>query len=232
MKLTQTGPLRWRAGAGWLVLGGGGDWGANETSDIDTTALGWANLDWPMAVLPTAGGSVAEAEGLLEYYADLGGPRGYVVPIFDAAAAQLTESRQLLEQAGLIYISDGPETLRLVRALRESPALEAIGHAFERGAVVVGMGAGAAVLGAWIADPRYPERAEPGLGWMPDVIAAPHFKGSETADDLRKLLSLRQNVLGLGIPERVALALGPGGEVENVGPGQATVVVSGLEVSA
>jgi len=230
MNLTQTGPLRWPAGAGWLVLGGGGDWRANETDDIDAAALGWANLDWPMAVLPTAGGSTAQVEALLDHYIDLGGPRGYVVPIFDAAGAQARESRQLLERAGLIYINDGPNPLRLVRALRESPALKAIGRAFEGGAVVVGMGAGAAALGAWIADPHNPKRAEPGLGWLPDVIAAPHFKGSENANELRNLLNLRRNVLGLGIPEQVALALGPRGEVENVGPGQATVVVSGLEV--
>lgn len=229
MRLTRAGPLHWRAGAGWLIAGGGGRWREGETEEIDAAALGWADLDRPMAVLPAAG-STAEAEALLEYYVDLGGPHGYVVPIFDASGAQLRESCHLLEDAGLIYVSDGPDTLGLVRALRESPALEALARTFADGAVVLGMGAGATALGAWVADPEAPGHAEPGWGWLPSVILAPHFRGARMADQLRALLNRQPNCLGLGIPEQTALALGPEGQVENVGAGQVTVVVSGLEV--
>jgi cyanophycinase len=230
--LTRAGPLRWRAGEGWLVLAGGDSWRANETGEVDAAALGWADLDRPLAVLPTAGTSTIQAEALLDYYADLGGPHGYVVPIFDAAGAQLSENCGLLEEAGLIYVGDGPDTLPLVRALRGSPALGAMAQTFEEGAVIVGMGAGAAALGAWVEDPETPDRAEPGLDWLPDVIISPHFEGTEVAHRLRHLLSLRPSCLGLGIPEQTALGLGPAGEVENIGPGQVTVVVSGLEVEA
>jgi cyanophycinase len=230
--LTRAGPIQWLTGQGWLVLAGGGSWRENETGDVDAAALGWADLDRPLAVLPTAGMSVAEAEALLDYYADLGGPSGYVVPIFDAAGAQLSENCRLLEEAGLICVSDGPDTLSLVRALRESPALEAMALAFEAAAVIVGMGAGAAALGAWVEDHRAQDRAEPGLSWLPNVIVASHFKGTESAHSLRHLLNLKPGHLGLGVPEQTALALGPAGEVENIGPGQVTVVVSGLEVAA
>jgi cyanophycinase-like exopeptidase len=231
MNVTQAGPLRWRAGAGWLVLGGGGDWRQGETGDIDAAVLGWADLERPMAVLPTAGRSTVACEELLDYYADLGGPRGYVVPIFDAAGAQLAENRQLLEEAGIIYIADGPDTLQLTRALRESPALEAIEHTFDEGAVVIGIGAGASALGAWIADPQTPSRAEPAWRWLPQAIIEPHFESTHTAEQLQKLLDIQPNNLGLGLPEQVALGLGPAGEIEHIGPGQATVVFSGLEVS-
>ena len=230
--LRRAGPIQWRAGQGWLVLAGGGSWRENETGDVDAAALGWADLDRPLAVLPTAGMSTREAEDLLDYYADLGGPSGYVVPIFDAAGAQLRENCQLLEDARLIYVSDGSDTLNLVRALRESPALEAMARAFEEAAVIVGMGAGAVALGAWVEDPRTEDRAEPGLGWLPNVIVNPRFEGTESAHRLRHLLDLRPNCLGLGVPEQTGLGLGPAGEVENVGPGQVTVVVSGLEVEA
>jgi cyanophycinase-like exopeptidase len=221
---------------GWLVLAGGGSWREEETGDVDAAALGWADLDGPTAVVPTAGQSITEAEALLEYYTDLGGPQGYVVPIFDAAGAQLMENCRLLVEAGLIYVSDGPDVAALVRALRESPALDAMIQAFEDGAVIVGMGVGAAALGAWIEDPQTAAgsepRAVPALGWLPNVIIAPHFKGTEVADQLRWLLNLQPNCLGLGVPDQAALGLGPGGEVERVGPGQVTVVVSGLEVEA
>ncbi|MFW6135883.1 MAG: Type 1 glutamine amidotransferase-like domain-containing protein [Chloroflexota bacterium] len=233
---TQAGPLRWRAGAGWLVLAGGGSWRAGETGDVDAAALGWADLDRPLAVLPTAGLSTPQAEALLDDYAELGGPSGYVVPIYDPAGAQMPENVALLEDAGLIYVSDGPDAVALVRALRRSPALEAMARAFEEGAVILGMGAGAAAFGAWVEDPQADDRAEPGsdvragLAWLHGVIIAPHFAGAEVAHRLRHLLDLKPNCLGLGIPERTALGLGPAGEVENVGAGQVTVVVSGLEV--
>ncbi len=234
MSLTRAGPLQWRGGTGWLVLAGGGSWRDNETGDVDAAAMGWADLNRPIALLPTAGRSTMEAEALLDYYVDLGGPNGYVVPIFDAVGAQLPENCRLLEEAGLIYISDGPETVTLVRALRESPAMEALGRAFERGAVVVGVGAGAAALGDWVVDPQpsvsEATRAEPGWGWVNNVVVAPHFEGTEVAHRMRALLNLKANCLGLGIPDQVGLGLGPSGEVENVGPGQVTVVVSGLDV--
>lgn len=234
--LTRAGPLCWRAGMGWLLLAGGGSWRANETGDVDAAALGWADLDRPLAVLPTTGTSTHEAEALLDYYADLGGPNGYVVPIFDAGGAQLRENCSLLQEAGLIYLSDGPDALGLVRALRMSPALEAIARAFEDGAVILAMGAGAAGLGDWAYEPGRDldsdaeARPEPGFGWLPNVIIAPRFKGTAVAHHLRRLLNLKPNCLGIGIPEQTALCLGPTGDVENVGPGQVTVVVSGLEV--
>jgi cyanophycinase-like exopeptidase len=221
---------------GWLVLVGGGSWREDETGSVDAAALGWADLDRPTAVLPTAGQSVTEAEALLDYYTDLGGSHGYVVPIFDVAGAQLTENCRLLQEAGLVYVSDGPDALGLVRALHQSPALEALIRAFEDGAVIVGMGAGAAALGAWIEDPEASvgeaPHAVPALGWLPNVIVAPHFEGAEGAHRLRRLLNLHPDFLGLGVPDQVALALGPAGEVASVGPGQVTVVVSGLEVEA
>jgi len=232
--MTRAGPLQWRAGTGWLVLAGGSSSQETDMGDVDAAALGWADLDKPMAVLPTAGTSTIETEALLECYADLGGPNGYVLPIFDAVGAQLAENYRLLEGAGLVYISDGPEPLTLVRALRASPALEALTRAFERGAVILGVGAGAAALGAWMADPEprggRATRVEPALGWLTNVVVAPHFEGTEAAHLLRQLLNLKPNCLGLGIPDGVALGLGPAGEVENVGSGQVTVVVSGLEV--
>ena len=236
MSFTGTGPLRWRVGAGWLVLGGGGSWRANETGEVDAAVLGWADLDRPMAVVPAAGMATDDADDLLEYYADLGGPNGYVVPIFDAPAAQWRENCRLLEEAGLIYLGDGPDTLGLARALRASPALESAARAFEAGAVLLGMGAGAAVLGDWVGDQaisvddRGERRVEPGLGWLPNIIVTPRFKGIEQTQRLRRLLELKPNCLGLGVPKATALGLGPGGAVENVGPGQVTVVVSGLEV--
>lgn len=234
MSRTRAGPLAWRAGSGWLILSGGGSWRTGEMDDVNAAALGWADLDRPMAILPTTGGSTRDAEALLEDYADLGGPSGYVVPIFDVVGAQQPENCSLLEEAGLVVIDDGPELVTLVRTFRASPAMEALEYAFQQGAVILGVGAGASALSEWVADRDSATddspAAEPGFGWLANAIVAPHFEGAQEADRLRRLLDIKPNCLGIGIPEGVALGLGPSGEVENIGSGQVTVVVSGLEV--
>jgi cyanophycinase len=227
--VTQAGPLDWYTGAGWLILAGGGSWQTGETGAIDTMALGWANLDQPIAVLLTAGGSSADGEALLEYLAELGGPSGYILPIHSAADAQRTDNCQLLVQAGLIYINDGPELMGLIRSLRESPALAALGYAFSSGATIVGVGAGAIALGAWAADQDVANQIEPGWGWLPGAIVEPYFAGTESSGRLRCLLNAHPDCLGLGIPAGVALALGPDGRVETVGEGQVTVVLGKVD---
>jgi cyanophycinase-like exopeptidase len=222
--MTQAGPLRWRTGAGWLVLGGGGSWRAGETDAIDTAALGWTNIDQPIAVLLAAGGSSADGEALLDYFIELGGPNGYILPIHSSADAQRVENCRLLAEAGLVYIDDGPDLLGLIRSLRESPALTALGDAFSDGAVIVGMGAGAIALGAWGADQDVADQIEPGWGWLPSAIVETHF-----ANRLRCLLNTHPDCLGLGIPAGVALALGPDSRVETVGEGQVTVVLGKID---
>lgn len=227
--MTQAGPLQWRTGAGWLILAGGGRWQTGETGSVDAAALGWADLDCPIVVLLTAGGSSAEGEALLEYYGEMGGPSGYILPIHTRADAQRTESYQLLAGAGLIYISDGPDLIGLIQTLHESPALAGLECAFDNGASIVGMGSGAVALGAWVASQDATGQGVAGWGWLPGVIVEPHFTGTESSDRLRSLLNTHPNCLGLGIPDGTALALGPNGRVETLGEGQVTVVLGKVD---
>ena len=176
------------------------------SSILNGAILALIDPSLPVAFLATATGSASQGETLLDDYAELGGPRGYVVPVFDAAAAQQAENHQLLAQAGLIYVGDG-DALRLVRALHGSGALDAMAEAFRGGAVVVGMGAGAAALGAWVVVEGAEPGGEPGWGWVPDAVVAPGFGGAEHAPALRAALRARPGVVGVGIPVGVALAL-------------------------
>jgi len=224
--MAQAGPLVWHTGAGWLVLAGRADWQAGETGDIDAAGLGWASPDRPIAVLLTAGASIPDGEALLDYYGDLGGSEGYVVPIFDLAGAQDLDNCRLLAQAGLIYLADGPDFMRLIRALRDSPALDAILQAYEDGACVVAVGAGAVALSAWVSVPDAPTESERGLGLLQNMLVEPTFAGSGAAQQLRELLNEHSDCLGIGIPAGLALALGPSGEVRTIGEGKITVVVS------
>ena len=222
--MTQSGPLEWHTGAGWLVVAGRADWRSGETGEIDAAALYWTRPDRPIAVLLTAGAPAVSGEELLDYYSDLGGPEGYIVPLYDVAGAQDLENCRLLAQAGLVYIADGPDTMRLIRALRNSPALDALLQAFEDGACIVAVGAGAAALSPWISSSKEP-RGEPGLELLRNMLVEPAFSGSESAGELRDLLVEHSDCLGIGIPGGLALALGPSGEVKTVGEGQITVVL-------
>ncbi|MGD1994904.1 MAG: Type 1 glutamine amidotransferase-like domain-containing protein [Anaerolineae bacterium] len=223
--MAELSPLRRLAGAGWLVLVGGGDWQQSETGEVDSEILVRASLSAPVAYVPAALGSTARGEDLLDYYIDLGGPRGYVVPIVEPSQAREPENCRLLSQAGLIYLDDG-DSLQLTQTLWASPALDAMAEAFKRGAMVVGVGAGAAALGAWVLeDPKVPSGGT-GWGWLPDIVVVPHFSGAKAAPGLQAALRARPGLLGLGIPRGVALALGPEKRVETWGEGQATVVVA------
>jgi len=223
--MTRAGPLRWPVGAGWLILVGGGEWERGETAEIDDRLLARADFSRPIAVLPTASGSLIAGEPLLEYYADLGGPHGYVVPILGATDARDEETCRLLAEAGLIVVGDG-DALVLTRTLRASPALEGMMEAFASGALVVGMGAGAMPFGEWLVVTGAPTGGERGWGWLSAAVVVPHFAGSARQPDLQAALRMRPGVMGIGIPKGTALALGPEGQVETWGEGEVTVVVA------
>jgi hypothetical protein len=71
--MTQTGPLQWRTGAGWLVLFGGGRWEENEI--IHSQAISAISDESPIAFLPAANPDPTVGEAFLSFYADLGAPR-------------------------------------------------------------------------------------------------------------------------------------------------------------
>ncbi|HIE38778.1 MAG TPA: hypothetical protein EYP77_06885 [Anaerolineae bacterium] len=222
--MTRAGPLRWVTGAGWLILVGGEGEVQGIAAEVDDRLLARADFSSPIAFLPTASGSPTAGESLLECYAGLGGPRGYVVPVLNAVDAQREENYRLLAEAGLIILGDG-DGLALARALRDSLALQGIADAFARGALVVGLGAGAAPLGEWIAAAEAPAGGARGWGWVGNAVIVPHFAGSAREPDLQSVLRMRPGLVGIGIPEGTALALGPEGQVETWGEGEVTVVV-------
>ena len=217
--MTQTGPLKWRTGAGWLVLIGGGQW--DTTESIDRSAIEAMADEAPIAFVPAAGCPPDYGESFLARYAALGAPPGYVVPIHDSASAGDLVNIRRLTQAGLIYFGGG-DTQRLLDTISGTTALDAVAAAYASGAVIVGMSAGAIALGAWgvSADPGV--GVLKGWGWLPNAIVAPHYTPARS-DALRAALIERPQLLGLGIPDDVALALGPDGEVQTWGSTQVTV---------
>ncbi|MCC7448903.1 MAG: hypothetical protein IT324_15910 [Anaerolineae bacterium] len=203
--------LRWRDGAGWLVLSGGGA----VAGDVEAQALALVSPGEPLAYI-WAAGDVESADQHLDALLDLGAPTGYLVDV-------LTEDddtiRNQISNAGLIIIGDGPNAKQLRSGLLGA-AVEGMVTAFDRGAVILGIGQGAAILGSFMTD-------QAGIGWVEGAAIAPHYNRDEVAKQLHDLLLNHPEAYGLGIATGSALALGPKSEVEAWGERQVTVKLGG-----
>jgi cyanophycinase-like exopeptidase len=221
----QAGPLRWRNGRGWLILVGGGE--LEDITDIHRAAIEAMSDEAPVVFVPTASAKpdAGRERGQLdiEQIEELGGPVGYVAPIFSRADAGDPKNVRRLTQAGLIYLGGG-SAQRLVETLNGTATLNALAAAFEVGAVVVAEGEAACALGAWglCAD----SSLRTGWGWLFDALICPSYDDS-TATALRAAIKSKPDCLGLGIPQSVALALGPENQVQTLSASgkQVTVVL-------
>jgi hypothetical protein len=205
--MPQANVIRWRDGAGWLVLSGGSD--SAHGDDIEATALARIEAGRPIAYI-WAAGDVEAADKHLDALDELGGPTGYLVDVLTEDDDTL---RQQLEIAGLVILGDGPN-LKDLRSGLLGAAIEGIGTAFESGAVVLGIGNGAAVLGE-----------QDGLSWVEGAIVVPKYEAESEQARLRDLLKANPKAYGLGIASGSALGLGPNGEVEAWGDGKVTVTL-------
>ena len=77
--------------------------------------------------------------------------------------------------------------------------------------MIVGAGAGALLLGRWGVNAEA-GRVYPGWGWVSDALITAHYTIERTAQ-VRTALQRYPEAIALGIPDDVALALGPEGEL-------------------
>jgi len=212
----QAGPLRWHKGQGWLILVGGGE--LEDLADIHRAAIEAMSDETPVVYVPTASAKPdagrERGQLVVEQFEELGGPVGYVAPIFSRADASDPKNVRRLTQAGLIYLGGG-SAHRLVEMLaaRGTAALDAVTAAFEAGAVVIAEGEAACAVGAWGLGSDGSLRA--GWGWLPEALIRPSFD-EVAAAALRDAIKSRPECLGLGIPSGVALALGPENQVQTL----------------
>lgn len=206
-----------------LVLIGGGEFSFGETREIDELLLRSMPADRrTIAFLPTASGSAEYAEHLGKYFHELDPTVETVnVPIYRGRDARRGKNLNTLLSAGLIYLGGGV-TNQLLAALRESPADMTIREAAANGAVVAAIGAAAASFGTHARDMRGTAPSLPALGWLRETVLDAGFD-PEQDTMLRRLMSLPDTRLGIGIPARTALAIRAGGETEIVGSGQVAV---------
>src|SRR5258708_12273197 len=102
--MPQANVIRWRDGAGWLVLSGGGDIESAEVGEIEAEALARVPAGDPVAYI-WAATDVETADKHLTALEDLGAPTGFLIDVLTEDDATL---REQLAVVGMVIIEDAP----------------------------------------------------------------------------------------------------------------------------
>lgn len=203
-----------------LVLVGGGEFSFGETREIDELIVSRMPAHRrTVAFLPTASGSAEYANHFGAYVRAIDPSLEVVnVPIYRGRDSRRQKSLNAILAAGLVYLGGGV-TNNLLDTLRESPAELALRDAAANGAVVAAIGAAASCFGTWTRDMRGDAAALPALGWLANVAVETGFDAANDTP-LRRLMSIPDVSLGLGIPAKTALVVGGDGTATIAGEGQ------------
>ncbi|NDJ76592.1 MAG: hypothetical protein GYB65_10070 [Chloroflexi bacterium] len=208
--MPQVNVFNWRAGAGWIVLSGGGPIDSDDVNNIEARMLQHTVSQGPIAYV-WAASDLEAADRHMDSLRELGARTGYLVDVVleedDALRAQLSE-------AGVVILGDGSRIERLYDAM-SGVVLRGIEEAFRRGATIYAVGQSAAMLGALVP-------AGDGFGWLANAVIMPAYTAQQ-ADQLRDGVLRQPGGYGLGIAAGAALALGPQGEVEVWGNASITI---------
>ena len=203
-----------------LVLIGGGEFSFGETREADEYLV--AHMPEgrkSVAFLPTASGSAEYAGHFGKYLQTIdAGVTTTNVPIYRGRDSRRQKNVTAIGAAGMVYLGGGV-TNNLVSTLRESASELAIREAAAGGAVIAAIGAAASCFGVQTRDMRGGVAALPALGWLRDTVIDTAVEGTDD-QMLRRLMSLPDVRLGIGIPAGTALAIHGDGSTEVIGPGQ------------
>ena len=129
-----------------------------------------------VVIIPTAAApdnnSKRAGDTSIKWFRTLGARDISSLPIIDKKSADDPELSAELDGANLIFILGGfPGYLE--HTLKESRCLNALLHAYKKGALLAGSSAGAMVLCEWYFDPTIKE-IKKGFGILKDTILIPH----------------------------------------------------------
>lgn len=210
-----------------LVLIGGGEFSFGETRAIDELLLSRMPKDRrTIAFLPTASGSAEYATHLGSYFKSMDpGVTTINVPVYRGRDSRRQRNLDHLLSAGLIYLGGGV-TNQLLATIRESPVDLAMRDAAASGTVIAAIGAAASCFGIHARDMVRGAGALPALGWLEGTAIDTTFRADEDVA-LRRLMSLPDVDLGVGIPAGTAIAIASGGSAEVVGDASVAVFRKG-----
>jgi cyanophycinase-like exopeptidase len=202
-----------------LVLIGGGEFSFGETREIDEFLLRSMPADRrTVAFIPAASGSAEYAGHFSKYLHGIDSTVETVnVPIYRGRDSRRQKNLNQIISAGMVYLGGGV-TNNLLAVLRESAADLAMRDAAAEGTVIAAIGASASCFGIAARDMHGIAASLPGLGWLVNTVVDTAFEPDNDAN-LRRLMSVPETQLGLGIPAGTALAIRADGETKIVGGG-------------
>ena len=205
------------------MLIGGGEFSFGETREIDEFLVRRLERK-TIAFLPTASGSAEYATHLGKYFKQIDPEIETVnVPIYRGRDVRRARNLNQLRSAGLIYIGGGV-TNTFLSTFRGSPAEEAMRDAAAGGTIIVAIGAAAASFGTHARDMHSPAAALPALGWIAQTVIETAFDPAGRDDTmLRRLMSLPDVKIGVGIPPKTAIAIDGGGNATLLGSDRVAV---------
>jgi cyanophycinase-like exopeptidase len=202
-----------------LALIGGGEFSFGETREIDELLVRrMPEHRRTVAFLPTASGSAEYALHFGNYLRTIDATVEVInVPVYRGRDARRQKNLDTIAAAGMVYLGGGIAS-QLLSTIRDSPTDTAMRDAAVGGAVIAAIGAAAACFGSVARDARG-SSAIPALGWLNQTAIEPGF---DPADDtgLRRLMSVPEIQLGVGIPVSTAIVIDQAGEAEITGRGQ------------
>jgi cyanophycinase-like exopeptidase len=202
-----------------LLLIGGGEFSFGDTREFDELLLARMPADRrTIAFLPTGSGSAEYAVHFGTYIRGIDPSVEVInVPIYRGRDNRRQKNLNTILSAGAIYLGGGV-TNTLLAVLRASAAEMAIRDAATNGAVVAAIGAAASSFGMHALDARGGAALD-GLGWLAGTAIETAFDPAADVD-LRRLMSLPDVDLGLGLPTKTALIIANDGTAEIAGAGQ------------
>jgi len=206
-----------------VVLIGGGEFSFGETREIDEYLLAKMPAGRrTVAFLPTASGSAEYAGHIGKYFQEIAPDVETInVPIYRGRDNRRQKNLNLILSAGLIYLGGGV-TNSLLATLRESAAEIALREAAANGAVIAAIGAAASSFGTYARDMRpgiVSAGTIPALAWLANTVVDTGFT-AENDTALRRLMSMPDVELGLGIPAGTAVAIRSDGAATILGEGK------------
>ena len=195
-------------GSGWLVLSGG-----RIPEALIERALALVNSAGGVAAVVPSPAHLPAGEEALQFWTDVSGWQGRAV---DCESSDAVEDA--LSEAALVILPDLADTESYIRALSQTDACEFLLAALDAGVVVVADGSAAEALGDRTAEIGS-QAGGPALRWLPGAVIQTHFSGQTLPPTTFK----RKELFRIGLPEGVAIALGPAEEREIWGIGQPTI---------
>ncbi|MGL4421391.1 MAG: cyanophycinase, partial [Gemmataceae bacterium] len=211
---------------GTLVIVGGGGMPENVRAKF-LEAAGGAKAR--IVVIPTASAAAddpKETGSFVESWKKLTpGPASVeLLHTRDRTTADTEAFCKPLTEATAVWFSGGDQS-KITAAYRGTKTAAAIDAVFQRGGVVGGTSAGAAIMSdPMIAGGKTTATLAPGLGYLPGFVTDQHFLARKREERLNHALTLEPGRVGLGIDEGTA-AIVRGRTLKVLGESTVTVVL-------